>query len=101
GHPAAKWKSARRSRHQRQQLSGKRGIIRPGQRELERHRQPWHRTLLPYCDAAALRQRAGGGGYNGGYLSSAELYDPAVGTWTATGSLGVGRYFHSATLLPS
>src|ERR1700692_3527770 len=23
------------------------------------------------------------GGYNGGFLASAELYDPAIGTWTA------------------
>src|SRR5262249_23284670 len=29
-----------------------------------------------------------------------ELYDPATGTWTTTGSLVTPRVFHSATLLP-
>src|SRR2546422_45945 len=39
------------------------------------------------------------GGFNGGYLASAELYDPVAGTWSATGSLATGRYIHTATLL--
>jgi hypothetical protein len=32
-------------------------------------------------------------------LSSSELYDPASGTWSATGSLGTARELHTATLL--
>ena len=34
-------------------------------------------------------------------LSSAELYNPATGTWTPTGSMNVTRYVSTATLLPN
>jgi hypothetical protein len=41
------------------------------------------------------------GGATGGYLSSAELYNPATGAWSTTGSLHVPRANHTATLLPN
>ena len=52
-------------------------------------------TLLPSGKVLAA------GGYNGYYLVSAELYDPATNAWSAVGSLATARTFHTATLLPS
>ena len=56
-------------------------------------------TLLP--DGTVLV--AGGADHGGGggrYLMTAELYDPATGTWTATGSLSAPHGGHEAQLLP-
>ena len=53
-------------------------------------------TLLPNGTVLAA-----GGGYNGGYFSSAELYNPANGAWSATGSMATNRAMHTATLLPN
>jgi hypothetical protein len=42
------------------------------------------------------------GGTNvGGYLATAELFDPAAGTFVATGSMAVPREYYTATLLPN
>ncbi len=44
--------------------------------------------------------RAGAGGKHGsGILEAAELYDPATGMWTLTGSMAVPREGHTARLL--
>jgi len=53
-------------------------------------------TLLP---SGKVLVTGGTDGANA--LSSAELYDPALNTWSATGSLSPARYGHTATLLLS
>src|SRR5260370_3787944 len=54
-------------------------------------------TLLPNGKVFV----AGGLDSSNDYLASAELYDPATGTWTATGSLVTAREVHTATVLPN
>jgi hypothetical protein len=56
-------------------------------------------TLLPNGKVLVA---GGGGGPDPPYVvSSAELYDPATGTWMHSGSLATGRLRHTATLLPN
>jgi uncharacterized delta-60 repeat protein len=53
-------------------------------------------TLLP--DGKVL---VAGGVQGGNQVANAELYDPAAGTWSATGAMTVPRSGQSATLLPN
>src|SRR6516165_4634410 len=54
-------------------------------------------TLLPNGQVLAV----GGLGSNNPFevFASAELYDPATGIWTGTGSMSTKRWLHTATLL--
>ena len=50
-------------------------------------------TLLPDGRVAIVGSALGGGN------ATVERYDPATGTFSAAGSISVGRYDHTASLL--
>jgi hypothetical protein len=56
-------------------------------------------TLLP--NGQVLIAGGNAANTNIGAVASAELYDPATGLWSATGSMTIARSFHTATLLPN
>jgi hypothetical protein len=62
----------------------------------KRQRQQHTATLLPNGMVLVT-----GGSANFNPLASAELYDPASGNWTATGTLANARFEHTATFLPN
>lgn len=54
-------------------------------------------TLLP--NGKVLVAGGRNGSLSATYYSSAEVYDPVAGTWSATGSMSVARATHTLTLL--
>jgi N-acetylneuraminic acid mutarotase len=63
------------------------------------HRSDHTATLLANGKVLVVGGRDGNSPPN--YLNSSELYDPATGAWSVTGSLNTPRYLHTATLLPN
>jgi hypothetical protein len=54
----------------------------------------------PFAGTLADGRVLVGGGFDGSYLTSAEIYSPATGTFTPTGSLGHARAYAAAAPLP-
>ena len=64
-------------------------------------RRAFTATLLPDGRVLVAGGLSDGGDrcWGSSCLGSAELYDPATGTWTATGGMSVAHGFHAAVLL--
>ena len=58
------------------------------------------RTRMTATNLRSGNVLVAGGSNRGGPLDTAELYDPATGVWTLTGTVTSARSAHSATLLP-
>ena len=86
GHPAARWQGARGGRPRRRRHRDRLGrAVRPGHGILDRDRQHAHPARRDRGRAASRWQRPRGG--PSAAPASAEVYDPATATWTATGDL--------------
>ena len=80
---------------------GQRGDLRSGAGHLVADGLDEHGPRRPHGHAAADGRVLVSGGVNAAaILASAEIYDPALGTWSLTGSMSTARYVHTATLLP-
>src|ERR1035437_8921106 len=121
--------AGRRRQNQRRLRHQHGGALRSSHRKVGDDRFPFHQTRQPHGDAPQQRQSPRrrrtqfrwyglpryahtatllqngkvlvAGGYNTTWLSTAELYDPAAGTWTTTGPLNTARGQNAATLLPT
>src|SRR5947208_2412876 len=112
GDVAPRWQGAGGGRRAGTYPSRKRRTLRSGHRDLVSNRQPQHRAIFPYGNLHTPPRfhpppllgshgvvAAGRRDPQSVTLTSADLYHPATGTWSATGSLNTARYDHTATLL--